>query len=160
MVTKDKKAAESRVNLLPLFIIAGLIVVLGGAVWFFFLRGGPPSSEPPALTAEAKAYTKYLGLSDVEMKAHESFMQSTLVEITGKVTNKGERALRLVEINCVFYDPNGQVILRERVPIVKKTAAPLKQGETRTFRLPFDAIPEGWNQTLPQLVIAHMDFAE
>lgn len=160
MVTKDKKAAESRVNLLPLFIIAGLIVALGGAVWFFFLRGGPPSSEPPALTAEAKAYTKYLGLSEVEMKAHESFMQSTLVEITGKVTNKGERALRLVEINCVFYDPNGQVILRERVPIVKKTAAPLKQGETRTFRLPFDAIPEGWNQTLPQLVIAHMDFAE
>ena len=79
-------------------------------------------------------------------------------EITGKITNRGDRPLRLVEINCVFYDPYGQLILRERVAIVKRTGASLKTGETRAFRLPFDSIPSTWNQTLPQLVIARIDF--
>lgn len=95
------------------------------------------------------------------MEAKESYMKHTLVEITGKLTNKGDRGLRLVEINCVFYDPYGQLVLRERVPIVKRTGgAPLKPGETRSFRLPFDSIPSSWNQALPQLVIARIDFEE
>ena len=35
----------------------------------------------------------------------------------------------------------------------------LKPGETRTFRLPFDDIPGGWNNQMPQLVIARIEFA-
>jgi len=42
------------------------------------------------------------------------------------------------------------------VPIVRTA---LKPGETRAFRLPFDDIPEGWNNQLPQLVIARIDFS-
>ncbi len=144
----------------PVYIIIGLVVALaGGGVWWFFLRGPAGQAEPPALTPEAKAYVKNLGLSEVEMKAKESFMGSMLMEITGKITNKGDRELRVVELNCVFYDPFGAVVARERVPIVRsKGGAPLKPGETREFRMPFDAIPASWNQALPQLVIAHIDF--
>jgi hypothetical protein len=50
----------------------------------------------------------------------------------------------------------GLVVLRERVPIVRSTIRP---GETRTFRLPFEGIPQSWNQALPQLVIAHIAFS-
>ena len=35
----------------------------------------------------------------------------------------------------------------------------LKPGESRPFRLPFDDIPAGWNNQMPQLVIAHIEFA-
>jgi len=85
-------------------------------------------------------------------------MKATVVEITGKIANRGGRPLKLVEINCVFYDPYGQLVLRERVAIVKRTSDSLQPGESRAFRLPFDSIPSTWNQTLPQLVIARIDF--
>ena len=81
-----------------------------------------------------------------------------MVEITGKITNKGERVLRLVEINCVFYDPYGQVVLRERVPLVSRQMGQLSPGEIKTFRLAFDNIPESWNQAMPQMVIANIVF--
>jgi hypothetical protein len=56
----------------------------------------------------------------------------------------------------VFYDVNGLVVLKERVPIVKTT---FKPGETKAFRLPFEGVPQSWNQALPQLVIAEIIFA-
>jgi hypothetical protein len=52
-----------------------------------------------------------------------------------------------------------EVILRQRVAIVSKKMGGLAPGETKPFRLPFDDIPESWNQMLPQIVIAHIEFA-
>lgn len=146
-------------NLLPLVIVVVLAAICGLATWYFLIRGASQPQPPNPLTAEAKAYVRNLGLADVEMKAKENALGGTLVEITGKITNKGTQTLRTVEINCVFYDPYGQAVLRERVPIVRwRGGAGLKAGETRGFRLPFDSIPTGWNQTLPQLVIAGIEF--
>jgi hypothetical protein len=34
----------------------------------------------------------------------------------------------------------------------------LKPGETKSFRLPFDNLPDSWNQGMPQLVIASVKF--
>ena len=114
----------------------------------------------PQLTADAKGYVRNLSLSETNMKATQSFVGGTIVEITGKITNGGNRRLRLVELNCVFTDPYGQVVLRERVPIVRDKGAAFQPGETRSFRLPFDSIPGAWNQVMPQLVIARIDFDE
>jgi len=59
----------------------------------------------------------------------------------------------------VFKDSYDQVILRQRVAIVTKKMGGLAPGEIKTFRLPFDTIPESWNQALPQIVIARIEFA-
>jgi hypothetical protein len=115
-----------------------------------------PTDAP--LTPEAKAYVKSLKLSDVEIKANKSYLNQMVVEINGKIGNAGDRALDTVEIYCVFYDSYGQLVLRSRVPIVSPRTGGLKQGETKTFRLPFDEIPESWNQQMPQLVIAGVKF--
>jgi hypothetical protein len=64
----------------------------------------------------------------------------------------------VVEINCIFYDPYGQVVLRQRVPIVSPKAGGLSPGAAKPFRLPFDTIPESWNNIMPQMVIARIDF--
>jgi hypothetical protein len=153
------KAPRRKTNYVPLAIVSILVVVIGAAAWFLLLRGSGQPAQPAPLTPEAKAYVRNLGLADVEMQAKDNALGSTLVEITGKITNKGNRVLRSVELNCVFYDPYGQLVLRERVPIVRyKGGAGLQPGETRSFRMPFDSIPSGWNQALPQLVIAGIDF--
>jgi hypothetical protein len=93
------------------------------------------------------------------MRAHESYLKQEVVEITGKITNTGDRVLDSVEIVCVFYDPYGQVILRERVAIVSRKMGKLAPGESKPFRLAFDNVPESWNQAMPQMVIAAIDFA-
>jgi hypothetical protein len=35
----------------------------------------------------------------------------------------------------------------------------LAPGESKPFRLAFDNVPESWNQAMPQMVIAAIDFA-
>lgn len=140
-------------------VIFGALVLVGIAIGWYLSRPAPPP-RGPVLTQEARAYVKYLKLSDIEMKAHKSYLNQRVVEITGKITNTGNRTLRLVEINCVFYDPYGQVVLRQRVPIVGRRTGGLKPGETKPFRLPFDELPESWNHGFPQLVIAQIIFGE
>jgi hypothetical protein len=99
-----------------------------------------------------------LQLMDVDMQKHESYMKQAVVEITGRSATMAIRTLRVVEINCVFYDPYGQLVLRERVPIVGQKIGGLAPGEIKNFRLAFDNIPDSWNQALPQLVIAQIVF--
>jgi hypothetical protein len=143
----------------PVPVVAGaIVVILSLAVWAaidYQARRHPP--QPPVLTAEAKQYVRNLQLSNVDMKATESYMKQKVVEIVGKITNVGPRAVKVVEINCVFRDAYGQVVLRERVAIVGR-AGPLTPGDTKSFRLAFDTIPESWNQALPDLVIAQIIF--
>ncbi len=139
--------------------IAILLVVFLGSAGFWFHRWRQENPVQQAvLTADAKAYTNNLALSEVEMKAAEAFAGQQVVEILGKITNKGDRSIGVVEVTCVFYDTYGQIVLRQRTPIVRSRDGGLKPGETKSFRMPFDELPESWNQALPSLVIANIQF--
>ncbi len=140
---------------LPLIIVVAALPLVAGVIWYASKRAGDAAPSPAAVSAEAKAYVKNLALSGVEMKATENFAGAAVVEIIGKISNKGDRDLSRVDLNCIFYDVNGLVVLRERVPIVKTT---LRPGETKPFRLPFEGVSQNWNQVLPQLVIAQIVF--
>ncbi len=140
-------------------VIAGIVLVLGAfGFWYLDRASKQPPPPPPPLTGAAKAYVRNLKLSGVEMSAHEDYFKQKVVEITGQIQNTGDRVLNVVEINCVFYDPYGQVVLRQRVPIVSQKAGGLAPGEMKPFRLPFDNLPESWNNAMPQMVIARIDF--
>jgi hypothetical protein len=135
-------------------VLAVALVVAGGLLWFVSRPKSAGANAP--ISADAKAYVHNLRLSDVSMKATESYVGQTVTEIQGNIANAGDRVIRHVDVTCVFYNSYGEVILRERVPIIM---APLKPGESRGFRLPFDDIPGGWNNQMPQLVIAGIEFS-
>lgn len=142
-----------------LVVVVPLVLALGGgAFWWLDYQSRHLESQRPVLTAEARGYLKNLALSEVSMQANESYLKQEVVEIDGKVTNKGERIVKLVEINCVFHDPYGQVVLRERVAIAGRKAGDLRPGDTKDFRLAFDSIPPSWNKQMPDLVIAQILF--
>ena len=151
MASKD---GQSRISAPIVVAMMIAVAVLGG--WAYFASRPRETAPPPALTADAKTYVRNLKLSEVDMKATSSYSGATIVEILGKITNNGDRVLERVELNCVFVDAYGQIVLRERVPIVKTSIRP---GETKSFRLPFEGIPASWNQAMPQLVIAQIQFA-
>ena len=138
-------------------IALAVILIVGAFGWLTFgPKPAPP--PPPRLTDEAKQYLVNLALSNVHMQAAESYVQSRLVEILGDVTNKGNRAVKVVEVTCVFSDYSGQDIARERVYVISGKSGPLAPGQTKSFRLAFDTIPQSWNQAMPKLVIAQIQF--
>jgi hypothetical protein len=138
--------------------VAGALALLGLAVFLYLQYEAKYAPADAPLTPEAKAYAGSLKLSDVEIKANKSYLNQMVVEIDGKITDTGNRAVDTVEIYCVFSDSYGQLVLRSRVPIVSSRMGGLKPGETKSFRLPFDEIPESWNQKMPALVIAGIKF--
>jgi hypothetical protein len=151
------------VKISPASIVIGLamILILGAFGWLTF--GPPPKPpKPPVLTEEAKAYLGNLVLTNVHMQASESMVNQRVVEILGDITNKGNRVVRLAEVTCVFSDYNGRPVTREREAIVGETigamGGPLASGASKRFRLAFDDLPEEWNQALPKLVIAQIQF--
>ncbi|MEX2261959.1 MAG: FxLYD domain-containing protein [Bryobacteraceae bacterium] len=145
---------------LPVPVVIALALVFAGVATFSFFswRAGQNLPEGPVLTAEAKAYVKNLKLSNVEMKAAESYFKQVLVEIEGMIGNEGDRMLRLVEVNCIFRNHSGEVVLRERVAIAGRRKDTLAPGEIKKFRMPFDTIPQSWNNQMPDLVIARILF--
>ena len=162
MVNKEKASFP------PVAIVIGVVLAVGlGGFLYLNQRASQPAPPPPPLTGDAKAYLKHLRFvsadgSEAEspkLVAHESYMKQAIVEITGNIQNNGDRVLDVIEINCVFYDPYGQVVLRERVPVVSRKMGKLSPGETKAFRLAFDHVPESWNQAMPTMVIARIDFS-
>jgi hypothetical protein len=141
----------------PVVIAVVALLLVGGAA--AYLTFGPKPAPPPrpVLTQEAKDYLPNLKLSDVGLQAAESYINSSLVEILGKIGNNGNRVVKLVQVNCVFQDVYGREIRRELATVVGKTG-PLKPGETKPFRLAFENPPPGWNQAIPALVIAQIQF--
>ena len=140
-------------------IVVALVLVAGlGGFFYLDRQSRKPVPEPPPLSGEARAYAGKLKLSEVEMKAHESYLKQSVVEIVGNIQNVGDRVVKLVELRCVFYDAYGQVILRERVPIVSPKIGSVAPNQIKPFRLPFDNVPETWNQVMPQLVMAGIEF--
>ena len=141
----------------PVVMAVIAVLVVGGGV--AYLTFGPKPAPPPrpVLTQEAKDYLPNLKLSDVGLQAAESYINSSLVEILGKVGNVGNRSVKLVQVNCVFRNVYGQPIHRELATVVGKLGL-LKPGESKPFRLAFDNAPPGWNQAMPDLVIAQIQF--
>jgi len=151
-------ATKKKLPIAPLVI--GALVVVALIAGLIYLNKPAPKPAESTASAEAKAYLPNLELSGVTMKATENFMKQQVVEIEGNIANKGPRPLKSVDIYCHFYGVDSREVYRERVPIVQSKGAPLRPGEVRRFRLPFDALPDGWNQALPRMVIAQITFAE
>ena len=147
------------VKISPAGIVIGLagILILGVFGWLTF-GPNPAPPPPPRLTQEARNYLSNLALSNVHMQAAENYVNARLIEILGEISNKGSRTVKVAEVTCVFSDYSGIEIARERAMIVGGRTGPLAPRETKSFRLPFDTIPESWNQATPALIIAQIQF--
>lgn len=148
---------------IPMPAIVAVFAAIGlVAVGLFYLSRPvvPRSAADVRASDAARAYVRNLQLSEVTMQATENFMNQQVVEVQGKIANQGPKSLRSIDVYCLFQSIDGHEIRRERLPIVQTKGTPLKPGEVRPFRLPFDSVPEGWNQAMPRMVIAGISFAD
>jgi len=149
---------KKSIPLLPvLMAVVVAMALVGGAIYL-----NRPVAKPieSGATQEAKDYLAHLDLSDVSMQASENFANQKVVEVLGNISNNGPREVKSIDLYCLFYGLDGHEVHRERLRIVggAGTAGTLKAGATRSFRMPFDALPDGWNQALPKMAIAQITF--
>jgi hypothetical protein len=74
------------------------VVLLAGAGLGWYVMHPPVRANSATLTPEAKAYVRNLQLTDVTMKATESYVQQMVTEIEGKVGNSGDRVVKKAEV--------------------------------------------------------------
>ena len=154
-MANNKQSAIS--NPLIITVVIAMVMLTGG--FLYYQKMATVKAAPIVLTPEAKAYVRNLKILDSSMKANESYAGVIgVVEITGNIKNDGDRPINVVELYCNFFDSYNQMVLRDRAAIVSSKMGGLKPGETKPFRLAFDTIPASWNQSMPGLVIAQMQF--
>ena len=147
------------VKISPAGMVIGLgVVLIAGVLGWLTFGPKPAPPPPPVLTPEARAYLPSLKLSNVHLQAAESYVQSRLVEVLGELTNAGNRKVKVIQVTCVFHDYSDREIARERAFVLDGRGGSLEPGKTKSFRLAFDTVPESWNQVMPMLIIAQIQF--
>jgi hypothetical protein len=109
-------------------------------------------------TEEQKAYFGQLEFTDVHMSAAENFLGASLTYLDARVTNKGTKTVRRLDLDLTFVDTLNQVVLRERAHPVTQRTPPLKPGESRAFRVTFEHMPADWNLAAPTLTPVYLRF--
>lgn len=149
------------------WIASGLIVAaLVGA--FLYLGRKKPA---PALNTlqPADAYAASLPLSQFAMSESENLSGGKLTYLDGHVQNTGNRTVSGITVQVVFQndlaltpqiDTEPLTLIRMKEPYIDTepvSAAPLKPGDNREFRLTFESVPDNWNQQMPEVRIVETE---
>ena len=158
--------AEER-SWLP-WLIAGIVILacLGLFILFGGHSAGPASSAPGLATADV--YAPNLTVSNVKMSEASNFAGGKVTYLDGKIANQGGKVLTGITVQVAFHNDLKEIaqketlplnLIRTREPYVDTqpvSAAPIKPGEKRDFRLIFDSVPPDWNQQYPEIRIVQV----
>jgi len=109
-------------------------------------------------TEEQQAYFPQLEFTDAHMSVAENFLGASVTYLDARVTNKGTKTVRRLDLDLTFVDMLNQVVLRERAQPVTRRAPPLGPGESRAFRVTFEHMPADWNQAVPTMTPVNVQF--
>lgn len=155
-------------NWLPLAIAAGVLVIVAVVVILMMQRGKGPAAVTP-ISAKPDPYAANLPITEVKMSESANLAGGKVTYIDGHITNNGDKTVAGISMQILFRNAANEVAqnetqavkwIRTRDPYIDLepvSAAPLKPGEGRDFRLILDAVTEGWNGVYPELRIVRVD---
>ena len=119
--------------------------------------------QPPA------AYAVNLSLTGLSMSESTSLSGGKSTFIDGKIRNAGSATVTGITVQVLFRNEEQMppqvetlplALIRTREPYVDTqpvSAAPLKPGDEREFRLIFESIPQNWNMQMPDIHVVRVD---
>jgi uncharacterized protein DUF2393 len=155
-------------NWLPLAVAAGVVVVVATVVILVLQHGRKPATVTP-ISATADPYAASLPITGLVMSESSNLAGGKVTYVDGHIANKGNRSVTGITVQVLFRDIAQEVtqnetqplkLIRMRDPYVDiepVSAAPLRPGDERDFRLIFDAISPDWNGAYPQLRIVRVE---
>lgn len=146
------------------YLVAGCAVVLVIVV-LVILGGRRHSAVQPGGVGMAPAvdYAANLVLMDIKMSESSNLVGGKVTYLDGTITNKGSETLRSVTVQVGFMDDTHQLaqketlamkLIRTHEPYIDTEpvgAQPIGPGESREFRLIFDAVPAAWDGVYPEV---------
>jgi len=161
------KAAAGGRTPVSVWIVAG-VVVLVAVAWLVF--AGRKKVEAPTNTVlPLAAYAANLPLSQLAMSESTSLSGGKSTFVDGHIKNTGSQAVTGVTVQVIFRNDEAMppqletvplALIRTREPYVDTqmvSAAPLKPGDEREFRLIFESIPTNWNYQMPEVHVVRVD---
>jgi Protein of unknown function (DUF2393) len=143
-------------------IAAGVVVVILAVVVFVMDRHKSRASVAP-VSAAADAYADSLPITGVAMSESGNLAGGKVTYLDGHIANRGSRTVTGITVQVLFRNAAQEVaqnesqqmkFIRTRDPYIDVetvSAAPLKPGQERDFRLIFDAVTPDWDGAYPQL---------
>lgn len=147
--------------------VAGLVVLVVLLGLVFATRH--KSQASPNTIQPLAAYAAELPLSQLAMSESTSLSGGKSTFIDGHIQNAGGQTVSGISVQVIFRNDEAmppQVetlplsVVRMREPYIDTqpiSAAPLKPGEERDFRLIFETIPANWNTQMPEIHIISVD---
>jgi hypothetical protein len=151
-------------NWLPMAIAAAVVIVVLAVVVVVLERHKSAPSVAP-VSAAADAYAGSLPITSVAMSESGNLAGGKVTYLDGHIANKGNRTVTGITVQVLFRNAALEVaqnesqqmrFIRTRDPYVDLepiSAAPLKPGDERDFRLIFDAVTPDWDGAYPQIRI-------
>ena len=151
-------------NWMPLAVAAAIVIVAGVAVVLVLQRGSGAVKVTP-ISAPLDGYAANLPLSGLQMSESTSLSGGKVTYLDGHVQNTGDRTVTGATVQVLFRDYAQEVtqnetqamkLIRTREPYIDVepvSAAPLRPGDSREFRLIFDRVSPNWDGAYPELRI-------
>jgi hypothetical protein len=144
-------------------VLAVLVVVVVLVLAGRHKAAGPPTVQPLA------AYAASLPLSQLAMSESTSLSGGKSTFIDGHIQNTGSQTVSGITVQVLFRNDEAMPpqietlplsLIRVREPYIDSqsvSAAPLKPGDERDFRLIFESIPANWNTQMPEIRMVRVD---
>jgi hypothetical protein len=155
-------------NWLPLVIAAAAVLIVAAVVVFMMERGKGAATVTP-ISAAPDPYAASLPITNIVMSESSNLAGGKVTYIDGHITNDGNKTVSGVSAQVLFRNAAKEVAqnetqalkwIRTRDPYVDLepvSAAPLKPGEGRDFRMIFDAVTPDWNGVYPEIRLVRID---
>jgi hypothetical protein len=147
--------------------VAGLAMLVVFAA-FAFMGRKKPAAAPNKILPLA-TYASSLPLSQLAMSESTSLAGGKSTFVDGHIQNTGTATVTGVTVQVLFRNDEGMppqletlplALIRTREPYIDTqpvSAAPLKPGDDREFRLIFESIPTNWNMQMPEVHVVEVE---
>ncbi len=146
--------------------VAGLVVLI---VVVLLIVAGRHKAPPPTTLQPLAAYAASLQVTQLAMSESTSLSGFKSTFIDGHIKNTGSETVSAITVQVLFRNDQAMPpqietlplsLIRTRQPYIDTqpvSAAPLKPGDERDFRLIFESIPANWNMQMPEIRVIEVE---
>lgn len=160
------KAPEGTAIPMAAWGVAGLVVLI---VVVLLVVAGRHKAPPPTTLQPLAAYAASLPITQLAMSESTSLSGFKSTFIDGHIKNTGSETVSAITVQVLFRNDQAMPpqietlplsLIRTRQPYIDTqpvSAAPLKPGDERDFRLIFESIPANWNMQMPEIRVIEVE---
>jgi hypothetical protein len=151
-----------------LVVAAAAVVIVAAIVVLLMQRGNNKATVTP-ISAAQDPYAQSLPITNVVMSESGNLAGGKVTYIDAQIANNGNKTVTGVWVQVLFRNVAREVAqnetqplkwIRTREPYVDlepASAAPMRPGENREFRMIFDTVTPDWDGAYPEIRIVKVE---